>query len=62
MEENAIIHEELDVIARVSNLKEKGFISSINGQMLFLKSDSICVHGDNEKALDFIKLVKKTLY
>lgn len=37
MEENAIIHEELDVLARVVNLKEKGFISSINGHMLFLK-------------------------
>jgi UPF0271 protein len=62
MEENAIIHEELDVLARVVNLKEKGFISSINGHMLFLKSDSICVHGDNEKALEFIKLVRKALY
>ena len=62
MEENAIIHEELDVLARVVNLKEKGFITSINGHMLFLKSDSICVHGDNEKALEFIKLVRKALY
>ena len=62
MEENAIIHEELDVLSRVVNLKEKGFISSINGHMLFLKSDSICVHGDNEKALEFIKLVRKALY
>jgi len=61
MEDNAIIHEELDVITRVKNLKEKSFVTSINGHKIFLKSDSICVHGDNEKALDFIRLVRKTL-
>jgi UPF0271 protein len=61
MEENAVIHEELDVIARVVNLKEKSLITSINGHKLFLKCDSICVHGDNEKALEFVKLVRKAL-
>ena len=61
MEDNAIIHEELDIITRVVNLKEKSFVTSIEGHKIFLKSDSICVHGDNEKALDFIKLVRKTL-
>ena len=61
MQENAVIHEELDVIARVINLKDKNFITTINGNKLFLKCDSVCVHGDNEKALDFVKLVRKTL-
>ena len=60
--ENAIIHDELDVMSRVMNLKERRFITSVNGQKLFLKCDSICVHGDNEKALEFIKLVRKSLY
>ena len=62
MEENAVIHEELDVITRVKNLKEKSLVTSVNGQKLFLKCDSICVHGDNEKALEFVKLVRKALY
>lgn len=61
MEENAVIHEELDVIARIVNLKEKSLVTSINGHKLFLKCDSICVHGDNEKALEFVKLVRKAL-
>ena len=61
MEESAVIHEELDVIARVVNLKEKSLVTSINGHKLFLKCDSICVHGDNEKALEFVKLVRKAL-
>ena len=61
IQQNAVIHEELDVIARVINLKDKNFITTINGHKLFLKCDSICVHGDNEKALEFVKLVRKAL-
>lgn len=61
MEENAIINDSLDVISRVINLKEKSFITSIDGQKLFLKCDSICVHGNNDKAIEFVKLVKKAL-
>lgn len=62
MHENAVIHDELEVVSRIVNLKEKGFLYSLNGQKLFLKADTICVHGDNEKALDFIKLLRKALY
>jgi 5-oxoprolinase (ATP-hydrolysing) subunit A len=61
MEENAVIHEDLEVITRVINLKERSFITSVNGNKIFLKSDTICVHSDSEKALDFIKLVRKSL-
>ncbi|MBP7770126.1 MAG: 5-oxoprolinase subunit PxpA [Aliarcobacter sp.] len=62
MHENAVISDELEVVSRVINLKEKGFLYSVSGQKLFLKTDTICVHGDNEKALEFIKLIKKALY
>jgi 5-oxoprolinase (ATP-hydrolysing) subunit A len=62
LHENAIIHDELDVMSRVVNLKERRYITSVNGQKLFLKCDTICVHGDNEKALEFIKSVRKSLY
>ena len=60
--ENAVIHDELEVVSRIVNLKEKSFLHSINGQKLFLKTDTICVHGDNEKAFEFIKLLRKALY
>jgi UPF0271 protein len=49
-------------MSRVMNLKERRFITSANGQKLFLKCDSICIHGDNDDALEFIKLVRKSLY
>jgi len=62
MHENAVISDDLEVISRVINLKDKGFLNSINGQKLFLKTDTVCVHGDNEKAFEFIKLIRKALY
>ncbi|AXH14660.1 5-oxoprolinase subunit PxpA [Malaciobacter mytili] len=61
MREDAVIHDELEVAQRITTLKEKGFIQSVNGNRLFLEVDSLCVHGDNEKALEFIKLLRKAL-
>jgi UPF0271 protein len=61
MNENAVIHDELKVAQRIAILKDRGYIESINNNKLFIQADTICVHGDNEKALDFIKLLKKAL-
>ncbi len=61
VKENAVIHDELEVIQRVQFLKEKGFMQSVNGKKLFLKADTICVHGDGENALAFILGLQKVL-
>jgi len=61
VETNAVIVDEKEVINRVITLKENGFLYSISGKELFLKTDTICVHGDNEKALDFIKILRKAI-
>jgi len=59
--ENAVIHDEFDVMDRISLLKDKGYLYSINKQRLFLRPHTICVHGDNEKALEFVKNIRKLL-
>jgi len=61
VDNNAVIHDESEVINRIITLKEKGFLNSITGKELFLRTDTICVHGDNEKALDFIKILRKAI-
>lgn len=60
--ENAVIHENSVLIERLKNYKENGYILSENGNKLFLEVDTICIHGDNENALEFTKLIKETLY
>lgn len=59
--ENAVISNEDEVIQRVNVLANDGYINSINGIKLFIKADTICVHGDGENALTFIKGLKKVL-
>lgn len=59
---NAIIKDELEVATRISTLMEKGYLETVTHQKLFIHVDTICVHGDNEKALEFIKILRKAMY
>ncbi|PLY07625.1 MAG: hypothetical protein C0625_05465 [Arcobacter sp.] len=57
----AFIYDELEVMERVRILASNGYINSINDKKLFLNADTICVHGDGENALSFIKALQKVL-
>ena len=59
---NAVINDELAITQRIMNLKDRAYIESINKEKLFIEANTICVHGDNENALEFIKLLKKALH
>jgi UPF0271 protein len=59
--ENAVIEDELDVMQRIRILKDNGYLKSIKGNKLFLNVDTVCVHGDSEHALNFIKALKKVV-
>ncbi len=58
---NAVIHDVQSVIKRIEILKQSGYIQSIQGEKLFLQVDTLCVHGDNDSALDFILALKEAL-
>ncbi len=54
-EHGAVIHDHSEVLKRAKLLFEEGVIETVSGKKLSLKVDTICVHGDNESALAFIK-------
>ncbi|ATD42023.1 UPF0271 protein [Campylobacter jejuni] len=56
----AAIDENL-AIKRVIKMIKESKVTSINGKEIDLKADSICVHGDNAKALEFVKKIKENL-
>ena len=58
---NAVVEKEKEVIQRVKLLVNDGCINSITGKKLFIKADTICVHGDGQNALSFIKALRKVL-
>lgn len=51
---NAVLKEPQEIIEQVKQLKEQQGITTVNGEFINLKVDSICVHGDNESAIALI--------
>ena len=54
----AFIHEEEEAIARVVRMVKEGVVRSVTGRDIPMTADSICVHGDGEKALLFIEKIR----
>ena len=59
--EGAFIHDENEAIARVIRMVKDGKVKSVTGKDIDIQADSICVHGDGEKALLFVKKIREGL-
>lgn len=57
----SIIHDRDIAIARVVRMVREGVVESINGREIPIKADSVCVHGDNPKALEFVRSIRDAL-
>jgi UPF0271 protein len=59
--EGAMITDEELAIKRVIKMVKENKVEAITGKDIFIKVDSICVHGDGPKALEFVKRIKSRL-
>ena len=59
--EGAMIKDEDEAVARVIRMIKEGKVTSINGKDIEMKPDSVCVHGDSEKALLFVQKIRSAL-
>ena len=59
--EGAVIHDKQIALTQVKQFIAQQPITSLDGQPLTVKADTICLHGDNEHALEFAKLIKDSL-
>lgn len=57
----AMITDEDEAIQRVIRMIKEGKVTAISGQDIEVQADSICVHGDGEKALAFVEKIRKAL-
>ena len=57
----AVIKDEELAIRRVVRMVKEGTVETINGHKIAIRADSICVHGDNPKALEFVKNIREAL-
>lgn len=57
----AMIEEEDEAIRRVIRMALEGKVTSIDGEEIAIRADSVCVHGDGLKALAFVKKIHAAL-
>ena len=59
--EGAVIHDEEEAIRRVVRMVKEHKVTACDGTDIEIIPDSICVHGDNEKALTFVTQIRAAL-
>lgn len=57
----AVIHQSEVVAARCLRMAKEGVVESIDGSLVRLQADTICVHGDTPTAVDLVKEVGRIL-
>ena len=57
----AMITDEDEAIRRMIRMVREGVVTSVDGVDVPLVADSVCVHGDGEKALAFVRKIRSEL-
>ena len=57
----AIIYDWEESVERVKKMVLEGKVTSIDGKEVDIVADSICVHGDNPEAINFVKYIRESL-
>lgn len=59
--DGAFIHDENEAIDRVIRMVKEGKVTAVSGKDISIQADSVCVHGDGEKALLFVEKIREAL-
>lgn len=59
--EGAVITDEDAAIARVLQMVQQGTVTARSGKTISIQADSICLHGDGTKAVEFAKNIREAL-
>ncbi|NJF24989.1 LamB/YcsF family protein [Thermococcus sp. Bubb.Bath] len=60
-EPGAVIHDKEEIAERVVSMVKDGGVRAINSEWIELKVDTICLHGDNPKAVEIAAHIRKVL-
>ncbi|AZR72088.1 lactam utilization protein LamB [Anoxybacter fermentans] len=58
---DALIHDSDLAVKRVVRMIKEGKVETVDGAEISIKADTICVHGDEETALEFVKKLRAGL-
>ncbi len=59
--EGAMITDEEEAISRVIRMVKEKKVTAVTGNDISIEADSVCVHGDGQKALAFVERIRATL-
>lgn len=57
----AVIHDTELAISRTVRMVKEGVVTACTGRDIEIRADSICVHGDNVSALEFVRSIRAAL-
>jgi UPF0271 protein len=57
----ALIETAEQAVQQVMQMVEKGFVTSIGGKEIPVAAETICIHGDGEHAVEFLKAINNAL-
>ncbi|RBW69565.1 LamB/YcsF family protein [Bacillus taeanensis] len=60
-EPNAMIHDANLAVKRVIRMVKEGKVTAVNGEDIDIQADTICVHGDEPEALNFVRKLRERL-
>ena len=59
--EGSVIRDRDEAIARTVRMIKEGVGTAINGEDIPIRAESVCVHGDNPKAVEFVRTIRERL-
>ncbi|MBF4695246.1 LamB/YcsF family protein [Fusibacter ferrireducens] len=60
-QKGAVIHDREKAIEQVMQMVKTQTVTALSGEKIEIEADSICVHGDNQKAIEFVMGIRKHL-
>jgi UPF0271 protein len=58
---DALINDPDEMITQVIKLAKENMVRTVNGEDIFIKADTICIHGDGTHAVEFAKAIQNKL-
>ncbi|MBU2964221.1 5-oxoprolinase subunit PxpA [Amphritea sp. 2_MG-2023] len=55
------VHNKEKMLAQVKQLKEQGTVTTVSGETLTLRADTLCVHGDNMDGVNAIQEIRELI-
>ncbi|MDZ5609241.1 5-oxoprolinase subunit PxpA [Bacillus pseudomycoides] len=60
-EENALIKGEEEAIKQVLQMVQEGNVQDVDGNHVSINAQTICIHGDGERAVQFVEIIYRIL-